>query len=67
MKKIAVSLFTVAVAMSLAYGGFNAKKMACEKSCKKALQDCKKKAKGDKVKITACEVSYKKCMDKCCE
>ncbi|MFC1670419.1 hypothetical protein ACFL20_08495 [Spirochaetota bacterium] len=41
------------------------KKAACKEACKTALDECKKKAKGDKVKIAACEVANKKCLDEC--
>jgi len=65
MKKL-FGLFLIAAIFTTPFAySFSFKKEACKKACKETLTKCKDDARGDKIKIAACQVSYDKCVKEC--
>lgn len=69
MKKISGFLIALAIAAGFSFSAVDAKEKIkespCQKTCAATFVKCKKDAKGDKIKIAACEASKKGCMDQC--
>lgn len=69
MKKLSGILVAFAIAAGFSFSAVDAKEKVkegpCQKTCAATFVQCKKDAKGDKVKIAACEASKKGCMDQC--
>ncbi|HPS58253.1 MAG TPA: hypothetical protein PK514_09120 [Spirochaetota bacterium] len=69
MKKFVGILIAFAIAAGFSFSAVDAKakikESPCQKTCAATFVQCKKDAKGDKVKIAACEASKKGCMEQC--
>ena len=66
MKKLfSLSLLLVLVSATTTITAMDAKKMAKKQACKKAYEDCKKKADGNTPKMMACKAAYEKCLKEC--
>lgn len=69
MKKFTGFLVAFAIATAFSFSTVDAKEKVkespCQKTCAATFVQCKKDAKGDKIKIAACEASKKGCIDQC--